>query len=250
YRETGFPVASFRACLDKAGLSPENVDLVVSAEGAAPGSFAVRDHLACAARAAGLGRAPVRRIGTLEACARQAAIGLPSGVVLATDLPRAAGAVVRIDCGRVSAMNPLSGLAAALGLIPRLGAILGLTDREPEDLLQSLELLARSGSHEPSVWFERLEGSLHSDNARAWSDSFDQALERAAGGTRGALADAASPRVEVQHARARIAAGFLDRLAALMVQALEAAAPLSSTDRAVVAGSAFTCPDFNARLGG
>src|SRR5262245_8481626 len=81
YRETGFPLPSFRACLDKAGLSPEKVDLVVSAEGAASGSFAVREHLACAARAAGLGRAPVRRIGTLEACARQAAIGLPSGVV-------------------------------------------------------------------------------------------------------------------------------------------------------------------------
>jgi predicted NodU family carbamoyl transferase len=248
YRDAGFPIASLRTCLGTAGLTPDSVDVVVSAEGGMPGTFAVREPLACAARSAGLERAVLRRTSTLEACARQAAIGMPAGVVLTTDLQRSALAVATIEEGCVSEIRPLFGLAAVLGLTPRLGRLLGLTDSEPEDLLQSLELLARSIPHESAFPFDDVRGDREASDGPEGSRAFDRALARAAAEAGGSLSDAASPRVEIQRARARVAEGFLGRLAFLLISA--AGTHRHSTRRVVLAGSLFACPDFNARLFG
>jgi predicted NodU family carbamoyl transferase len=249
YRETGFPVASFRACLAKAGLTPDSIDHVVSAEGAAPGMLPVRDSLSRAAKASGLERALFCRTSVLEASARQAAIGLESGIVLTTDLQRSAAAVGAIEGASPSTLHPLGGLAAVLSLTPRLGRFLGLTDAEPEDVLQSLELLARSALDEPASLFETMDAAAESGDLCAVSDAFDKTVARTEQRAGASLADAASPRIEVQRERARLAEGFLHRVALLLATALDAAAQRYATDRAVLAGGMFTCADFNARLG-
>jgi carbamoyltransferase len=248
YRETGLPMASLRACLAKAGLAPQDVDRVVSAEGGTPGVLPVRESLNRAARAGGMERVLLCRTSVLEANARQAAIGVRSGIVLAADLQRSAAAVGAIQGASVSSLKPLGGLAAVLGLTHRLGRFLGLTDTEPEDLLQSLELLARSAMDEPVQLFGNVQAATESGDPRAVIDAFEEALARAGDEAGAPLGDAASPRIEVQRARARLAEGFLHGAASVIAKALEAAAQRHAIDRAVVAGGMFTCADFNARL--
>jgi predicted NodU family carbamoyl transferase len=247
YREHGFPVASVRACLERAGFGAAAVELVISADGSRHESARAPTCIVRGARAAGFDRAVVHQIGTLEAYARQAAIAVGCGVVLTTDLQQRAAALARLDERGVSFVRPLPGLATLLGLTCRLGRALGLSVDEPADILQALELLARSISHESIPWFG------NTIDVRAIDDSpsdtaFDAVLARAGEEAGGSLADVSSPHVGVHRVRASVADGFLRMLATAMARALAAGAKELSVDKAAVAGSAFLSPDFNARL--
>jgi carbamoyltransferase len=250
YRECGFPLASMSACLAKAGLTAESVDVVVSAEARGTGTFTARGRLARAARAAGLGRATFRCTNTLDAVARQSAVGLPSGVTLIMDLPSAAAGITRVEDGLVSSVHHLADLSGVLGLTSRLGCALGLEDNEPDELMQSLELLARSLPDQSGISFEGLGAGRHGTDVRAQSSLFDEILARAVHNAGASLRDRSNPSVRVQRVRAQLAEGFLDRLASLATTAIVTQAQAASAERAVLAGSAFQCPDFNARVCG
>jgi carbamoyltransferase len=247
YREVGFPVASVRACLKQADLDVDAVDLIVEADGTHLASSTAGARIGCGARSIGLQRAALKRTGTLEAYARQAAVVMASGVVLAADLQHSCAAIARIDARGGASLDPLPGLATLLELTHRLARELGLPLEEPGDILQGLELLALSTAVEMGTSFSTMidasEGDPLIDVAK-----FHDELARAASAAGGSLADAASPRVAVQRTRASVAEGFLRLLAASMARTLAAITKDSDTSEVVLAGSAFLSPDFNARL--
>jgi predicted NodU family carbamoyl transferase len=267
-RESGFPIASAAECLRLAGIGPREVARVVSASGGggstAPG--APRHSGTGAERArraiARSGLAPladldVLPIGRALAHAWQAAGLQAPGLALVVDIGPTwtpggparsdAAALFRLGGGAPVLVRTLPGLAALFTTLAATAERLGWADDGETGTLDFLESLAAGdGEAAPSAVVDALR--LADDDAAVHTEAFAAGLRAADAEAGGALADASSPNVHVQRARAALAGAVLARAATLVVELRARWGGAAGAPPVALAGEAFACPTFTARL--
>jgi len=233
---SGLPFAAVRACLARAGLKAEDIELVAVAgrdERDLDDTRARWSARAADATLRGLATQPYLAVDTLTARAAQALlVGGPGHARIAVlDLEGATGGgTFAADRGQLSPLHPIEGVhhlssavaevAQALGVSPHLSSLDALADRGHADYLPALRqaLTYRDGAVEVAA------------------PAFAATLARAGEDAPGALSDPSPIHVKVRDARTGLAASLLARVAEI---AGDVVAQAGNGEGVIASGSAF-----------
>ena len=250
YAQTGgFPGSAVNACLDKAGLSPSQVDRVVVVDEAGPNGER-EASTADAPSAFGKGRpsaAPAEHIDAVHADALQAAASAEeAGTVLVCSAhPPAMIAFARDGGERLVVHRSFDGVDRLVSAARRLAITLGVPSDDP---YRSLDRLSVGG-----------EGDLQPEIAKSirWdanagvvvdNDALSKVIDAVSGGA-GTLDDAASLNTRTQNARRSLAAGFICQMAHVVGAAADSIGAGGSPAGIALGGALAGNPRFNTELG-
>jgi carbamoyltransferase len=234
---SGLPFGAVRACLTRAGLLPDDIDLVV-VEGAVDGdldgtrarwgtqttepmfhTLAGRPHLA---------------VDSLTARAAQALpmVGQGHSRIAVLDLDGAGhGGIFQADGGRLASVQPIAGVNGLVNAVADVARALGCGDGDDA----SLYALAEAGK--PDYLPALRHAIVYREGAIAVSASEMAAtVRRASDDAPGALADPAPIHVKVRDVRAGLAASLVTRLAEI---AGDVVAHAGNGEGVIASGSLF-----------